>query len=232
MMKVAGIIGGIAPESTVEYYRQIVAEYRARAGDGSYPSLLINSINMQKMLGMIAGNEMAAVTEYLHGEINKLARAGADFGVLASNTPHVVFEELRRRSSIPLLSIVEAACTATQTLGLGMVALIGTRFTMQGGFYPAVFNRAGVELVVPTLEEQALIHAKYVGELIHGLFLPDTAAAVREIIVRCQARGNIDGLILGGTELSLLLCGGPIPDIPYLDTMKIHVEHIVAEMFA
>jgi aspartate racemase len=133
-MKVAGIIGGIAPESTIEYYRLIVAAYRERLGDGSYPALLINSIDMRKMLGLIAAQALSALTEYLLREIDKLARAGAEFGLLASNTPHVVFAELQQRAPLPLLSLVEAACVATQALGLKRVGLIGTRFTMQGNF--------------------------------------------------------------------------------------------------
>jgi aspartate racemase len=231
-MKVAGIIGGIAPESTIEYYRLIVAAYRERLGDGSYPALLINSIDMQKMLGLIAAEALSALTEYLLREIDKLARAGAEFGLLASNTPHVVFAELQQRAPLPLLSLVEAACVATQALGLKRVGLIGTRFTMQGNFYPAVFGRAGVKLVAPNLNEQTFIHDRYVGELIHGVFLPETAARVREIIEGFQAREGIDGLILGGTELPLLLRNGPAPAIPYLDTTKLHVERVVTEMLS
>jgi len=204
-MKVAGIIGGIAPESTIEYYRLIVAAYRERLGDGSYPALLINSIDMQKMLGLIAAEASSALTEYLLREIDKLARAGAEFGLLASNTPHVVFAELRQRAPLPLLSLVEAACVATQALGLKRVGLIGTRFTMQGSFYPAVFSRAGVELVAPNLDEQTFIHDRYVGELIQGVFLHETAAGVREIIEGFQAREGIDGLILAA-QSSLCSC--------------------------
>ena len=138
---------------------------------------------MQKMLGLIAAEALPALTEYLLREIDKLARAGAEFGLLASNTPHVVFAELQQRAPLPLLSLVEAACVATQALGLKRVGLIGTRFTMQGNFYPAVFGRAGVKLVAPNLDEQTFIHDRYVGELIYGVFLPETAARVREIIV-------------------------------------------------
>ena len=89
-MKTVGIIGGIGPESTIEYYRLIIASYRRQQNDGSYPSLLINSIDMKKMLDLIAANELAGVTQYLLGEVEKLAQAGAEFGALASNTPHLV----------------------------------------------------------------------------------------------------------------------------------------------
>jgi aspartate racemase len=142
-MKVAGIIGGIAPESTIAYYRLIVADYRERLGDGSYPAVLINSIDMQKMLGLIATEALSALTEYLLREIDKLGRVGAEFGLLASNTPHVggcgVAAASPTRSAQPRRSrLCHHPGFGAQTSGL-----IGTRFTMQGNFYPAVFDRAG-----------------------------------------------------------------------------------------
>ena len=139
-MKTLGIIGGIAPESTVDYYRQIIALYRSQQSDGGYPSILINSINLKKMLDLIGAGNLPEVTEYLLSEVVKLAAAGADFGLFASNTPHLVFEDIRQRSPIPLVSIVEATCEVALALGLGKVGLLGTRFTMQGGFYPKVFS--------------------------------------------------------------------------------------------
>lgn len=84
-IKTVGIVGGIAPESTIEYYRQIIASYRKHSSVGNYPSIIINSINLRRMLDLIAANELAAVTDYLLDAIEKLARAGADFAVLASN---------------------------------------------------------------------------------------------------------------------------------------------------
>src|SRR5216684_1354202 len=102
-MKTVGIIGGIGPESTIEYYRQIIAAYRERQEDTSYPSIIINSVDVSKLLAWMEASELDAVTDYLANEIEKLARAGADFGALAANTPHIVFDELRRRSQIPLV---------------------------------------------------------------------------------------------------------------------------------
>jgi aspartate racemase len=127
-MKTAGIIGGIGPESTIEYYRQMVAAYRERKQDGSYPPIIINSIDLQKMLGLIAANELAEVTDYLVSEVQKLAKAGADCVLLAANTPHIVFDEIHHRSQIPLISIVEATCDAVNALQLSRVGLFGTRF--------------------------------------------------------------------------------------------------------
>lgn len=231
-MKALGIIGGIAPESTIEYYRLIIASYRARKPDGSYPPLIINSINLKKMLDLIGANELASVTEYLLGEVHKLSRAGADFGLLAANTPHIVFEDVQRESPIPLLSIVQTACEAVRGLGLKRVGLFGTRFTMQGHFYPEVFSRHGITLVVPDLDEQDYIHDKYMSELINGIFLPETREGLLQIVERLKERTDIQGLILGGTELPLILRDIDDRVIPFLDTTKIHAEYAVAQMLS
>jgi aspartate racemase len=217
-MKTAGIIGGIGPESTIEYYRQIIAAYRQRQRDGSYPSLLINSIDMKKMLDLIGANELAAVTQYLLGEVQKLAQAGADFGALASNTPHLVFDALNHQSPIPLISIVETACDAAKALGLRRIGLFGTRFTMQGRFYADVFSRAGIALVAPSPDEQTYIHDKYMGELVNGVVLPETRERLLAIVARLKDEEGIGGLILGGTELPSILGGDMGQGIPFLDT--------------
>jgi len=129
-MKTIGIIGGIGPESTIEYYRQIIALYREQKRDGSYPSIIINSIDMKRMLDLIEAHKLDGLTKYLLGEVKRLAHAGADLGLLASNTPHIVFEDIQKQSPIPLISIVKAACEATKALGITKVGLLGTRFTM------------------------------------------------------------------------------------------------------
>ena len=230
-MKTLGIIGGIAPESTIEYYRTIVALYRERHPDGSYPPILIDSIDMTRMLALVA-SDPAGLTDYLLGHVHNLAQGGAGVGLLASNTPHVVFDDLRARSPIPLVSIVESACAAAQSLGLTRLGLFGTRFTMQGRFYPQVFEKAGITLVVPQADDQTYIHAKYMGELVNGVFLPETREHLLAIVDRLIATEAIQGLILGGTELPLILRDSAGRGIPFLDTTRIHVASAVEQMLA
>jgi aspartate racemase len=230
-MKVLGIVGGIAPQSTIEYYRSIIASYRAQRPDGSYPPLIINSIDLKRVLDLVAKNDLARLTEYLLEEIHKLACAGAQFGLLASNTPHIVFEALQGESPIPLISIVEATCQEAKSLGLKKVGLFGTQFTMRGQFYPQVFSRAGIEVIVPAMEDQAYIHNKYVNELIPGVFLPETREGLLAIVNRMKESG-IQAVILGGTELSFILRVTEWSEVLFLDTSKIHVQRAVAEMLS
>ena len=231
-MKTVGMIGGIGPESTVEYYRSIIATYHEQKRDGSYPSIIINSIDLKKMLDLIEANELAKLTEYLVGEVQKLARAGADCGLLAANTPHIVFDEIRRGSPLPLVNIVEATCQAAKALGLKRLGLFGTRFTMEGRFYPDVFSKEGITLAVPDEDEQAYIHDKYMSELVKGIIRPGTRERLLTIVDRLKEREGIQGLILGGTELPLILRDVMDRGIPFLDTTQIHVKGVVAQLLS
>jgi aspartate racemase len=231
-MKTLGMIGGLGPESTVDYYQRIIALYRARTRDGSYPQFIINSIDLKTGLAFMDANDLAAMADYLLEAIGKLARAGADFGLISANTPHIVLDELSPRSPIPLISIVEATCATAKTRKLKRLALLGTRYTMQASFYPKVFSREGIELLVPEPDDQSYIHDKYFAELVPGKFLPETRAGLLAIVDRMKAKGDIDGVILAGTELPLILRDPDHNRIPFLDTTKIHVEAAVTEMLS
>lgn len=226
-MKTIGIIGGIGPESTIDYYRFMVAEYRRRHGGIGYPSIVINSIDLDKALRFLDGNDLDALTEYLLVELQRLADAGVNIGLLAANTPHLVFDRLQRRSSIPLISIVQATCDHARARGVTRAGLIGTRFTMQADFYPEVFQAAGVPIIVPTAAEQDFIHEKYFGELVKGVFLPQTRQALVAVIQRMRNDARIDGVILGGTELPLILGDCTVDGVMFLDTTKIHVKRVL-----
>ena len=231
-MKTVGVIGGMGPESTIDYYRLIIGEYQKQKPDGSYPPIIINSINLQKMVGFLEANDLASLTAALVDEIGKLARAGADFAVLSSNTPHIVFDELSRQSPIPLISIVRATCEAAKSLDLKKLGLFGSGFTMRARFFQDVFSSAGITVMVPDPTEQRYIHDRYMGELVKGIFLPATREGLLKIVDRLQQQQGIEGLILGGTELPLILRDAPERGIPFLDTARIHVKALVQEMLS
>jgi aspartate racemase len=231
-MKTLGIVGGLGPESTVDYYQRIIALYRERTGDGSYPEFIINSVDLKTGLDFMDANELTAMADYLLQAIGRLARAGADFGLISANTPHIVFEDVASKSPIPLISIVEATCASAKTQNLKRLALLGTRYTMQASFYPKVFSREGIELLVPPPDEQDYVHEKYMNELVPGKFLPETRAGLLAIVDRMKAKRAIDGVILAGTELPLILRDPDHNGIRFLDTTKIHVEAAVTEMLS
>lgn len=231
-MKTLGIVGGIGPESTIEYYRFILDGYRARVSDGNVPHLIIDSLDVNRGIAMLDANDLAGLTDYLVGSVDLLTRAGAEIGLMAANSPHLVFDEVRRRARIPLLSIVEATRDHARGLGLKRLGLLGTGFTMRAQFYPEVFARAGLELVPPAQAEQAFIHDKYINELLKNKFLPETRAAILEVIARMRQQDSIEAVILAGTELPLLLRGAEPEGLPFLDTTMIHVNAAVEAIIA
>jgi aspartate racemase len=231
-MKMLGIIGGLGPESTIDYYGRIIALYRERTRDGSYPQFIINSIDMKKGLDLMEANNLTGMADYLLEEIGKLARTGATFGLISANTPHIVFDEVASGSPIPLISIVEATCAAAKARKLKRLALFGTRYTMQATFYPKVFSREGIELFVPDPEDQTYVHDKYLNELVSGKFLPETRAGLLAIVDRMKEKHHINGVILAGTELPLILGDSEHNGIPFLSTTEIHCEAAVTEMLS
>src|SRR6185503_1038296 len=228
-MKTLGLIGGTGPESTIDYYRLLTNLYREKA-DGASPHIIINSINLKQMNEWISAGELDKVTDELVKQFETLQRAGVDFAALTANTPHIVFDDLKQRVTLPLISIVEATCERAQLLGFKSVALFGTRYTMQAPFYPSVFSRTDIKLVTPNEEEQDYIHEKYFGELLKDKFLPETRARFLEIADTMRAREGIEALILGGTEIPLLLRAEEHNGIHFLDTTRIHVDRLITEM--
>jgi aspartate racemase len=231
-MKTLGIIGGLGPESTIDYYQRIIALYRKRTREGSYPQFIINSINLKRGLDFMDVSNLTGMADYLLEEIAKLARAGATFGLISANTPHIVFDEVASKSPIPLISIVEVTCAAAKARRLKRLALFGTRYTMRATFYSKVFSREGIELLVPESNDQNYLHDKYMNELVPGKFLPETRAGLFAIVDRMKAKSNIDAVILAGTELPLILRSPDHNGITFLNTTKIHVEAAVTEMLS
>jgi aspartate racemase len=231
-MKTLGMIGGVGPESTIDYYKNIIATYRARKPDGHYPQFVINSIDLQKGIDFLEADDLAGMADFLLSEIEQLPRAGADFGIIAANTPHIVFDEVATKSPIPFISIVEASCAYAKSRGMKRLALFGTRYTMQADFYQKVFRREGIELVVPEMKDQDYIHEKYFAELVPGIFLPETRAGLLAIVDRMKSKIDINGVTLAGTELALLLRDESHNGVALLDTGRIHCAAAVMEMLS
>jgi len=229
-MKTLGIVGGIGPESTIEYYRFILDGYRQRMGDRSAPHILIDSIDVNRAIAMLDANDLAGVAAYLGDAVDRLARAGAEIALMAANTAHIVFEPVQARSPIPLISIVQAACDRAKRTGFERLALLGTGFTMRARFYQDAFALAGLALETPDEAEQATIHRHYIDELLKNRFLPETRERILGIIARMRTEDGIDAVVMAGTELPLLLRGWEPPGLSFLDTTLIHVERAVEEL--
>ena len=227
-MKKIGLVGGLGPEATLDYYRGIIETARDGADGLNAPEIIIYSANLREALGIVESGDRERLADWLLAKIEALANAGAEFAAITANTAHLVFDEVAARSPLPLISIVETACGAAQRLGFKRGGLFGTRFTMQADFFPVSFRRQGIDLIVPTLEEQGYIHQKLFSEIELGIIHDETREGLLAIIRKMIERERIEFLVLGCTELPLIL---PVQafGIPLLNTTALHVESIVAE---
>lgn len=225
-MKKLGLVGGMGPESTIPYYHDIVYGVQERMGERSFPRLAIESVNVFEVLRLCGEEKYDELTDYLLDAVESLARGGADFGALSANTPHIVFDRLLERSPIPLVSIVAAARDEAVRRGLRRIGLLGTVFTMTGAFFREPFTESGIELVIPSEEEMGFVNEKIASELELGIVRPETLEGFQAILARMERERGIEAVLLGCTELPLLLNDGVTP-VPCLDTAKIHVRALI-----
>ena len=225
-MKKLGLIGGMGPESTIPYYHDIVYGVQEAIGEQEFPELTIESVNVFKVLDLCGEQKYDELTEYLMRAIDNLAKSGADFAALSANTPHIVFDRLKEHSPIPLISIVEATCKEAQRREVKKIGLLGTIFTMTGEFFKTPFVENGIDIVVPTQEEMNLINERISTELELGIVKDETLVAFQQIITRMRDEEGIEAVVLGCTELPLLL-NDEVSPVPCLDTMRIHIQEIV-----
>ncbi len=230
-MAIIGVVGGIAPESTIAYYRLLVAGFRERVAD-AYPRIVINSIDLATLLRLVGSADLVGLTRFLTAEVERLARAGAELGCFASNTPHLVFDAVQARSPIPLVSIVAATAASAAAQGFTSVGLLGTRFTMEASFYADVLRARGIAVHVPDHADREYVHRIYMGELVHGTFSPQTRNGLLDVVERLRTSAGVQAVILGGTELPLILTPEVGSPIPLLDTTRLHTEAILNRAFA
>ena len=224
-MKKIGIVGGLGPESTVDYYKLIIGAFKGKGSSFDYPEIVIYSANLSEFMQFLEAGKWEEMVEWLLDMVRALARAGAEFAAIGSNTPHVVFDELSSRSPLPMLSIVEATCARAQAMGLKRLGLLGTAFTMKSDFYQKVFRQKGMSLVVPEERDRKLIQDRLFSEIELGIIKDSTRQELLSVVARMIERHSIDSIVLGCTELPLILDRSDYA-VPFLNTTAIHAQAI------
>lgn len=225
-MKKIGIVGGLGPESTIDYYKGIINALRQRQVGLSTPELIIYSADVSKLLELVEAKEWDNLVDWLAKMVNALHSAGAEFVIIGSNTPHIVFDKVESRSPIPMLNIIDETCKRALSLGVKKPGLIGTKFTMESDFFQKVFQNVGISIIVPVKDEQQYIHNKLISEIEFGIIENSTRQELLSIIKRMIDEDSIDSLILGCTELPMILDKDEY-GIPFLNTTAIHIDSIV-----
>jgi aspartate racemase len=222
MHKRIGIVGGMSPDSTVAYYEYLTRTYTERYGDYGYPEILIYSVSFQPYVDWPNQDRWDLVAQGLSEAAQTLAAAGADLILIATNTMHLVFDQVQAQVDVPMLSLLDATAGAILARGLGTVGLLGTRFTMEKGFYQEALARRGIEVLVPEAEDRAYVNRVIYEELVAGQLRDESRAGFLAIIQKLVARGA-EGAILGCTEIPLLVSEADA-GIPLFDTTSIHAE--------
>ncbi len=218
--KTIGIIGGLSPESTVSYYLYITRSYTARFGEDSYPEVIIYSVNLDRYHRWRDDERWDLIAEELSLIANKLLEAGADFGLIATNTMHKVFDAVQAQTALPLLHILDSTVQAIRKAGLRKVGLLGTRFTMAEAFYRDHLSANGIEAMVPDERDQRIIHDIIVTELVRGHISDESRGSYLKIIRRLTKAGA-EGIVLGCTEIPLLIQSEHC-SLPVFDTASLH----------
>ena len=222
MHKRIGILGGMSPESTVEYYQYITRTYVERYGDYAYPEVLIYSVSFQSYVDWPEQERWDLVAQGLSEAAQRLQRAGADVIVIATNTMHLVVDQVQAAVTVPVLSLLDVVADAILARGMRTVGLLGTRFTMEKGFYQDALARRGIAVLVPDAEGRAYVNQVIYDELVAGQ-VRDASRAGFVALIEELAGWGAEGVILGCTEIPLLV-GEADVDLPLFDTTALHAE--------
>ncbi len=219
-MKTIGIIGGLSPESTVLYYTNIVREYRGMRGDENYPKIIIYSVCFGEFTRLVEQQRFREAAEILVEAAVSLHSAGADFALISANTPHMFFEEVKSRSPIPLISIIDALAEELKRNGVRRVGLLGTKHTLTHPFYADGLRKNNIEAIIPDPGDVELVNEIIYDELVKGVVRDESRGLVVGIIRKLVRRGA-EGIALACTELPLLITG-EVEGVKLYDTAKIH----------
>jgi aspartate racemase len=226
-MKRIGILGGSSDQATADYYRRLNKAVNDRLGGWNTAELIITSMNFAFSADCVKNERWDAMGAYLADRAAALERGGADLMICVSNTLHRVADRFTAGRSIPLLHIVDPTAAAIRAAGLTRIALLGTKPVMATDHLKRRYTaRFGIEIMVPEPPEQTIVDDIIFDELCRGQFTPAAKRAYLEIIDDLGSRGA-QGVILGCTEIPLLVGQADRPDLPMFDTTGLHVEAAV-----
>ena len=226
-MKKIGIIGGLGPEATIDYYKEIINIFNDVPGQHNNPDIIIYSVNMWEFLRLLNEKKFEEATDFMVYYLSKLKAAGANFAAITANTPHLLFNSIKLKSGLPLISIVESCKERAIQMGLKRCGLFGTKFTMKADFYKNSFQKSGIEIISPNEKEIVQINEKLFSELELGIYTEETKSFLLNVVEEMIKKYKIDSLILGCTEFPIMFRNDDYLGIPFLNTTRLHVNKIV-----
>lgn len=225
-MKKIGLIGGTGPESTLLYYKELNTKIDKITNGQEMPEISIESVNFHKVWKYVSEGKNDLLTGYLADKIKQLSDNGAEVISLTAATTHIVYDELISKTNIPLVSIPKAVCEAVTLRNYKKVGLLGTAFTMEQEYMKKDFVQAGIEVYIPEKSDRELVAKRIYEELERGIVKDTTLKEFIEIIEKMKKNHGIEAIILGCTELPLLLNENNCP-VACLDSVEIHIQKLI-----
>lgn len=225
-MKKIGLVGGTGPESTLMYYKELNSRIDEATGGRNMPELAIESVNFRKAWELVSNQRYEELADYLSEKVNNLEKSGAEIITLTAATMHIVFDEIENNTKVSLVSIPQAICREVLEKRYKKVGLMGTIFTMEQDFMKKDLLQAGINVVVPDKDDRELIAKRIYEELELGIVKESTLQEFKAIIKKMQDMHEIEAIVLGCTELPLLLNDANCP-LPCLDSVAIHIKRLV-----
>jgi len=228
-MKKIGMLGGMSWESTLTYYKLINEEVKLKLGGLHSAKIIMSSVDFDEIEKFQHNGDWDKTAQILSTEAKAIEDAKADFLIICTNTMHKVAPQIAKNIKIPILHIADATAIKMQADGIKKVALLGTKFTMVEDFYKQrIIDNFGIDVVIPNESEQDVIHDVIYKELCQGITKKSSRDAYIKIIKRLEEEHEVEGVILGCTEIAMLIKQGYV-DIPIYDTTKLHVLSAVEE---
>jgi len=225
-MQTIGVLGGMSSVATGEYYRLINEGVNERLGGHASAELVLYSVDFGRIEGFIRNEQWDQAADYLAERARRIERAGAELLILATNTMHRVADEVQSAIGIPLLHIVDATAQAAGADGARTLGVLGTMPVMEADFYRQRFAKLGFEVLVPASDDREVVHRVIFEELTRGIVADRSRQEYQRIIRDLVARGA-DGIVLGCTEISLLIAPQDAPGTTLYDTTAHHADQAV-----
>ena len=225
-MKKIGLVGGTGPESTLMYYRELNTRIDRMTGGKEMPDIAIESVNFRRAWEYVEKGQYDLLADYLAEKIQSLAAGGAEVISLTAGTMHIVMDELLGKTKTDLVSIPQAVCREAQRRGYRKVGLLGTIFTMEKEYMKTDFRKAGIEVIIPEKADRELVARRILEELENGIVKESTLTEFQEIIRKMKEQEGIEAVVLGCTELPMILNEGNCP-VAVLDSVEIHIQELI-----
>lgn len=225
-MKKIGLVGGTGPESTLMYYKELNSKIDQLTGSKAMPEIAIESVDFRKAWDMVASEAYEDLADYLSEKVNALKKTESEVIALTAVTMHIVFEQIKEKTGVQLISIPMSVCNEVRRRDYKRIGLLGTIFTMEQDYMKKDFKQAGIEVIVPDKADRDLVAQRILEELELGIVKESTLKEFNDIISKMRQEHDIEAVVLGCTELPLLLNDNNCV-LPCLDSVEIHINELI-----